>query len=70
MRKIGFLVTFLCVFSILMAQPDTKDKKVIQVVGSNICWELNYADDGLMTGIVDNFENGQKHFAKWFFPAR
>lgn len=60
MRKIGFLVTFLCVYSILMAQPDTKDKKVIQVVGSNICWELNYADDGLMTGIVDNFENGQK----------
>lgn len=60
MRKIGFLVMFTFAFSVLMARPDTEDKKVTQIGGSNMCWELNYADEGLITGIVDNSESGQE----------
>jgi len=58
MRKIGFLVTFMFVFSVLMAQSETENKKVMQIVGGDICWGLNYSEDGLMTSIVDNSENG------------
>ena len=58
MRKFGFLVTSMFVCSVLMAQPDTEDKKVTQIVGSDICWGLSYSDDGLITGVIDNSENG------------
>ena len=57
-RKISFFVTFMFVFSVLMAQPDTEKKKVTQITGSDICWNLSYSENGLMTSIVDNSENG------------
>lgn len=60
MRKFGFLMTFMFVCSVLMAQLETEEKKLMQIVGGDICWGLSYADDGLMTGIVDNSENGSE----------
>ena len=58
MRKIVFLLTSMFTFSVIMAQPDTGNKLVTQIIGNDICWGLNYSDDGLMTSIVDNSENG------------
>lgn len=54
MKTIGFLLTYMFAFSALNAQ----NKQVTQITCSGFCWGMNYSEDGLMTGIVDNTENG------------
>ena len=58
MKTIRIFVSFLFAFTTSTALPENVNKVVTQIAGSNLCWGLNYSEEGLITDVIDKSEKG------------
>ena len=58
MSTIRIFASFLLALTASTALPESVNKQVTQIAGSNLCWGLKYSEEGFITDVVDNSEKG------------